>query len=645
MSLHKHIRFFISVFFIHTFIISISAQDKLRFKPDDNLATIREKIKANKYSFKVGETWVYKLPKEQKAKMFGRHPGKIKLKLAIPETGPLLKVIGKQLPESYDTRNIDGKTYIGGVRDQGSAGTCYSFGACAAAEASYNLATGKYDSNCADFSESYIAWCLGSLSEYNVHFYGGEGADYDYYELKALTKEGLYPQYDGVTTEAQCPYSETAINADNYLGKVTTIQFDSWERVYPVNFEDTTQYIKTAIMTYGAVDAAVYVTGAFEAYTGGIYEDTNTDPSASPYYNETTNHAISLVGWDDTPDEGGGGCWILRNSWGKNWGEDGYMRIRYKSAAVNCAASYIVYSDTPATATMTMAASPTDGGTTTPVVGDSTVNTGEAQSISATPAADHTFSHWSTSGNATFGDAYSSSTTVTLTNESTITANFNSNGGTSTLLTMEASPSAGGTTTPTAGTSSVTVNEAQNITATANEGYIFSGWVISGNGTVADSSSASTTVTLAGNSTVTASFSAISDTSIGSLTINTDSSNDNKDRIVITKAEYPSGSSVNPQDAEVVIDGVSYTCSGLIPNVSGSRYVYKSISREPNVVLTIDINKMLWSLRVSKTDIHDDIDPSDGITVVLKIDGSTVVSRTVDYADLGVKTKIKYKQP
>ena len=135
MSLHKTIKVFISVFFVQTFIITLSAQEKLRFMPNDDLAALRGKIKSNKYSFTVGDTWVYKLPKEKKDKMFSRHPSKIKVRLAIPETGPLMREVGrKALPASFDSRDIDGKSYIGGVRNQGAVGTCYAFGACAAAD-------------------------------------------------------------------------------------------------------------------------------------------------------------------------------------------------------------------------------------------------------------------------------------------------------------------------------------------------------------------------------------------------------------------------------------------------------------------------------------------------------------------------------
>lgn len=639
MKLHKPWKIFLSVFFVQVIVLSLAAQEKLRFQPDDSLETIREKIKVNKYNFKVGDTWVYKLSKEQKAKMFGRHPSKIKAKLAIPNEGPLVKYLGKQLDPSFDLRDIGGKSYIGAVRNQGNAGTCYAFGACAAAEASYNMSTGKYDSNCADFSESYIAWCLSTLTNYNSHFYGGDGADYDYYEVRALTEEGLYPQYDGICSESECPYSETAINASNYLGKVTTIQFSTWARVYPANYDDTTEYIKTAIATYGAVDAAVEVTSAFEAYTGGIFEDSNTNPSADPYYYETTNHAISLVGWEDNPAEGGGGCWILRNSWGSSWGENGYMRIRYKSAAVNCAATYLVYQSIPATATLTMAALPVDGGTTDPT-GASTVNTQEAQAISATAAANHTFSHWSYTGSATIANNKAASTTATLTGDATITANFNSNGGISTILTMAASPSAGGTITPAAGSSTVTVGQAQAITATAADGYNFSSWSISGYGTIADSSSSSTTATLSGNSTITATFTPIAEIGINRLNISLDNTKDNRDRVIITRAEYPADASTSPSSAEVVIDGVSYECANLLANSSGNKFTYKSTTTEPTVQLTIDISNLNWSFRAIKTDIHDAVDASDGITVILKIDGSTVATKTYTFEALDVKTKI-----
>ena len=53
------------------------------------------------------------------------------------------------------------------------------------------------------------------------------------------------------------------------------------------------------------------------------------------------NHAVVLVGWND--NVGTNGAWILRNSWGTNWGEKGYMYIGYGISNVGSCANYIDY--------------------------------------------------------------------------------------------------------------------------------------------------------------------------------------------------------------------------------------------------------------------------------------------------------------
>jgi len=83
-------------------------------------------------------------------------------------------------------------------------------------------------------------------------------------------------------------------------------------------------------MTYGPISTAVCVGPSFQSYTGGVFE---TDECTE------VNHAVVLTGWDDT--QGNNGVWILRNSWGTGWGEDGYMRIGYGISGVGSCANYI----------------------------------------------------------------------------------------------------------------------------------------------------------------------------------------------------------------------------------------------------------------------------------------------------------------
>ena len=256
---------------------------------------------------------------------------------SILKTAPLKTFDKKALPSSFDWRNRNGASYIGAVRNQGSCGSCYSFGAAAAAEGAYNYALGKTNSQCQDFSEAYIAWCLGKYGAYSDHFGGCDGADYDYQELEALTVEGI-------CNESQMPYnSGSDPGSCTYSG--TTTVFEAWYRVPSGNIDA----IKTAIMTYGVVDAAVLTDDAFMEYDTGVYDNNNN--TCDQGYNETSDHAISLVGWDDNPPEGGGGVFILRNSWGASGtGEGGYMRIRTNAAVVHCAVCYMVYDSSLASA-------------------------------------------------------------------------------------------------------------------------------------------------------------------------------------------------------------------------------------------------------------------------------------------------------
>ena len=317
--------------FLFPLVGSAEPREIVKFEPGDTLAEIREKIEHNAYNFTVDHNWVYDMSPEARENFLTRRfPLFPKTAALLEDIGPLAPHLGKQLPAQFDWRDYNGHSYIGPIRDQGSCGSCYAFAACATAEGTYNWAKGNYDENCADFSESFIIWCLGRLDAYALHFYGCEGADYDYYELEALTAEGL-------CSEADFPYTTSDPGSCTHWEDQATV-FTSWHRIDCSDIEA----IKTAIMTYGVVDAAVWVGGAFSAYSGGIYEDANTSCSSTPCYYTPTNHAIALVGWNDNGDPENNGYWILRNSWGTEWGEEGYMRIKYTSAFVACEACYLV---------------------------------------------------------------------------------------------------------------------------------------------------------------------------------------------------------------------------------------------------------------------------------------------------------------
>lgn len=289
-----------------------------------SLEEIRQEIRANGWNFSVDHNWVYDLPDEAKQRLFKERWIGWRKHFPLYE-GPVLSKA--DLPATFDWRNVNGHSYVGPVRNQGACGSCYAFAAVGVLESAFRIAEELPDTD-VNLSESYLMFCLSS---YYDGFYGCEGASYDYDELQALVdygvvEEACFPYDQGRTTDCGAACDSPTME----------VKLSSWGRI-PCN---DVEAIKSAILTYGPVDAAVQVTDAFSAYSGGIYNDLNQNCPSSPCYFTPTNHAIVLVGWNDADQ-----AWILRNSWGPEWGEGGYMRISYRAARVACEVTYAAYSD------------------------------------------------------------------------------------------------------------------------------------------------------------------------------------------------------------------------------------------------------------------------------------------------------------
>ena len=90
--------------------------------------------------------------------------------------------------------------------------------------------------------------------------------------------------------------------------------------------------IKQAVMTYGVIYTSFYWDGSY--YNGSNY---------TYYYNgsDQSNHAVGIAGWDDTKVTAGGtGAWIIKNSWGAGWGQNGYFYLSYNDSQVNSEVCY-----------------------------------------------------------------------------------------------------------------------------------------------------------------------------------------------------------------------------------------------------------------------------------------------------------------
>jgi len=223
------------------------------------------------------------------------------------------------LPSSY---NWCSQGYCTPVRDQGQCGSCWAFGTVGPLESAILIQDGAS----LDLAEQYLVSC-------NTDGWGCDGGwwAHDYHEWKYSFPETVA----GAVYENQFPYTATDAPCGGPYDHHDPIA--DWVFVGSENSVPSTDAIKQAIVDHGPVSAAVCVNSAFQAYTGGVFNPTG--------WCFSINHAITLVGWDDTL-----GAWRLRNSWGDDWGEDGYMWIAYGKNYVGYSANYVVYNgSTPPT--------------------------------------------------------------------------------------------------------------------------------------------------------------------------------------------------------------------------------------------------------------------------------------------------------
>jgi hypothetical protein len=91
----------------------------------------------------------------------------------------------------------------------------------------------------------------------------------------------------------------------------------------------TTEELKRDLVTYGPVVATINVDSCLILYGGGIFnEETSTD---GPY------HLVLVIGWDDEKK-----AWLVKNSFGEEWGEKGFGWIKYNSNNIGKWAAWIL---------------------------------------------------------------------------------------------------------------------------------------------------------------------------------------------------------------------------------------------------------------------------------------------------------------
>lgn len=201
---------------------------------------------------------------------------------------------GVTTPASVDWRSNNAVTP---VKDQGQCGSCWSFSATGAMEGAWSIAKGSLVS----LSEQQLVDCSKKYGNHGC--YGGlmDGA-FEYAIDNGMCMEDEYPY---TAAGGECHTCNTVVTMSGCVD------------VTPNNQVDLTEAVAT-----GPVSVAIEAdTRTFQMYSGGVITSSACGTSL--------DHGVLVVGYGA---ESNTDYWLVKNSWGPSWGEDGYVKIERSSS-------------------------------------------------------------------------------------------------------------------------------------------------------------------------------------------------------------------------------------------------------------------------------------------------------------------------
>jgi C1A family cysteine protease len=264
-----------------------------------NVQQLNQKLAKTNAEWVAKDNWLNQLPKADLKRMMGlRSVPTAEVEFVSPDNFSTKA----GLPDAFDWRNKDGKNWVSPMLNQANCGSCVAFAAVGVMETQLNI------------SSSFAGLNL-RLSPQNLFSCGGGACDYGWFPGAAAN----HLMTKGIPDEACMPYTSGALGQDvsckNSCADTSSRSHKIASYKTPNRSLTSVASVKQALQK-GPVMTTLTVYEDFVAYAGGVYKHVSGSALGG--------HAISIVGYDDIQ-----GAFVIRNSWGEDWGEKGFGRVSY----------------------------------------------------------------------------------------------------------------------------------------------------------------------------------------------------------------------------------------------------------------------------------------------------------------------------